>query len=394
VSEIAPTRSGYAVERVTRTMALGLGIAALIFFGLAVPPFLAQLPVAHPAWTWAVVAAFPGSGVALLLCAMLAPLRVVRMLCGLNAIAHLAGLATLPLAFPDGALAASDPAPWLLTVTTIGTSAGAIAWPRALVWANVVVTSALLGLDRALTAPVPWEIAGEDALLTLLFNTVFAALGLALRRAGKDLDRSAELAVSGIRTEAAARGRQRERERVSALVHDRVLVALLAAATPGVGRGAASSVAADAIRGLEEDDREDAVTEIPARDCVWELQAITTELAPDAEFGFESIDGPPVPVEAARALFEAAAEALRNSIQHGGRRDAPTNRAVHVTIDASAARVTVIDDGPGFAPGRVAPTRLGIRVSIVSRMRGVGGDARIASVGGAGTRVQLEWVRP
>lgn len=398
MSGIAPASAGFAVERVTRTISVGLGAAAMIFFGLAVPAFLVQLPEVAPWWTWGVVLTFPGSCLALLICALPAPLRVVRMLAGLIAVAHLVALVTLPFAMPGAERASPDPAPWILSVTTIATAAGSIVWPRVLVWLNVVAASALLGVDRVYTSPVPiGAVAAQDALITLLFNAVFAALGLALRRAGETLDATAEVAVHHIREEAASRGRARERARVSALVHDTVLVALLAAASPGVGARNARTVAHDALTGLDRvDDPEDASAPegISPRSCLWELQAIATELDPVAPFGFDPVDGPDVPIEVAQALFDSTAELLRNSVEHAVRPDHPTSRAIHVTINGTVGRVTVIDDGPGFDVTRVPPARLGLRVSVVGRMQGVGGEARIVSVPGIGTRAQLEWVRP
>jgi signal transduction histidine kinase len=395
VTVIAPASAGFAVERVTRTMAVGLGVAAMIFFGLAVPSFLEQLPDVAPWWTWGVVLTFPGSCLALLICALPAPLRVVRMLASLVAIAHLLAQLTLPLAMPGADRPSPDPAPWILSVTTIATAAGSIVWPRTLVWLNVVAASVLLGVDRILTSPVPIEgVAAQDALITLLFNAIFAALGLALRRAGETLDATAAVATHHIREEAASRGRARERARISALVHDTVLVALLAAASPGVGVRDARAVALAALSGLDAADGQATDDHgISPESCVWELQAIATELAPDAPFGFDPVAGPDVPLEVAHALFDATAEVLRNSVQHARRPDRPTGRMVYVTIDEAAARVTVIDDGPGFEVMRVPPARLGLRVSVVERMQAVGGGALIASVPGTGTRVQLEWVR-
>jgi len=315
------------------------------------------------------------------------------MLAGLAAVAHLGALLTLPLALSAGTLSPPDASPWLLSVTTIATSAGAIAWRPLLVWANVVGTSVLIGVDRVLASSSGLEaIAAQDALITLLFNSIFAALGLALRRAGVELDRTAAIAAGQIQVEAAIRGRERERDRVSALVHDRVLVALIAAASPGVGVRNASASATDALTALDGADTPEP-GDLPGVACLWELQAITTEVAPEAQFDFDPVSGPPVPREAARAVFDATAAALRNSLQHGSRPDGSTNRAVHVTIDDHVVRVTVIDDGPGFSAARVSPTRLGIRISIVGRIRAVGGDARIVSVPGTGTRVQLEWAR-
>ena len=64
-----------------------------------------------------------------------------------------------------------------------------------------------------------------------------------------------------------------------------------------------------------------------------------------------------------------------------------------VEDDGSAVRITIRDDGRGFAPGRLAAAaaggRLGVSQSIIGRMREVGGTATVRSVPGSGTEVEL-----
>ncbi len=58
---------------------------------------------------------------------------------------------------------------------------------------------------------------------------------------------------------------------------------------------------------------------------MWRLQALTTDLSPDARFSHDdSAHDARIRSDAAHAVLEATAEALRNSVQHAGSRRAPS----------------------------------------------------------------------
>jgi signal transduction histidine kinase len=109
----------------------------------------------------------------------------------------------------------------------------------------------------------------------------------------------------------------------------------------------------------------------------------------DAAFAWDVVVAPGscVPVDPAAALIEASAEAMRNSIQHAG----DARRSVSLRIESGSVTISVRDDGRGFTLRRVAPDRLGVRVSIIDRMRAVGGRAVVDSAPGRGTEVRLCW---
>jgi len=248
----------------------------------------------------------------------------------------------------------------------------------------------LLGLDRAFALPTPHpQLAVQDALYNLLFNGVFVALALATRRAARRLDAAADEAADDLRASAAAAARRAERSRVDALLHDNVLVALLASSR-GSAQAAAQARSALAELGLAHSDPATA-SDFDATEWLWRVQALVTELAPDARFSHEETPSAVrLPSDAGRALLEATAEAVRNSIRHAG----DASRAVHVRLAADAAEVTVLDDGAGFDPDDLPPGRLGIAVSIRERMRNIpGGRAAVVARPGVGTRVSLAWRR-
>ncbi len=100
----------------------------------------------------------------------------------------------------------------------------------------------------------------------------------------------------------------------------------------------------------------------------------------------------PVPLSspAADALSAASAAALDNVRRHAG----SGARAWILVEDAGQnVRVSIRDDGQGFAAGRLAQAaaagRLGVSQSIVGRVRAAGGTASVTSVPGEGTEVEL-----
>ncbi|MET8676498.1 DUF5931 domain-containing protein [Streptomyces sp. NPDC004647] len=102
--------------------------------------------------------------------------------------------------------------------------------------------------------------------------------------------------------------------------------------------------------------------------------------------------GAPVSLEAAAAAELAAAvgAALDNVRRHAG---ADAQAWILVEDEPDAVIVTVRDDGPGIPEGRLADAeregRLGVALSIRSRLRELGGSAELLSVPGQGTEVEL-----
>ncbi|NUT69757.1 ATP-binding protein [Pseudarthrobacter sp. C4D7] len=87
--------------------------------------------------------------------------------------------------------------------------------------------------------------------------------------------------------------------------------------------------------------------------------------------------------EAHEALVQASREAMLNASRHGG-------GTVSVYLEASdgQAEIFIKDRGPGFELGDVPADRLGVRESIIGRMKRHGGSATILSTG-EGTEVRL-----
>ena len=89
--------------------------------------------------------------------------------------------------------------------------------------------------------------------------------------------------------------------------------------------------------------------------------------------------------EPARSVLAAAREAMLNAEKFA------RESAVSVYAELSPQRIEVFvrDRGAGFEPQAIAPQRRGVRESIIGRMERAGGRARVRSVRGEGTEIEL-----
>ncbi len=384
-----PSRT--ALDRVTRSMALALGVGSVAFLVLALPSIPTQSAAFGAVWSWAAtVGIFAPVIVGAILSPWL-PVRALRSLAAATAVAQLATLVTLIPALPGGLMPDQFGTPWPLGSTVLGSASAAVAWRPAITWPYLGACVLLVGVDRFLASA--WPIAGLavlDALHALLFTAIFTSLALVIRRAGRQLDDASDHAAADTRRLATAEAQARERGRIEALLHDSVLVALLASARRPDQAPDAARAALERLDALEHGDGDDADSEdvIDPQVWVWRVQASTSQLDPTARFSHEEDHPTPVPAEVAEAILEASTEALRNSLIHAG----PASRAVHVRLGASRVDVTVLDDGRGFDVEAVDEARLGLAISIRDRMRRLpGGRAVVVSRPGLGTRVALLW---
>ncbi|MEU0372065.1 PspC domain-containing protein [Streptomyces sp. NPDC006283] len=90
------------------------------------------------------------------------------------------------------------------------------------------------------------------------------------------------------------------------------------------------------------------------------------------------------------AQMQAAREAMVNAAKYGGAGGAVQ---VYAEVEGRTVFVSVRDRGPGFDPDAVPEDRMGVRESIIGRMQRNGGTARLRSVPGGGTEVELEMER-
>ncbi|MFG3055646.1 PspC domain-containing protein [Kitasatospora sp. NPDC048239] len=89
------------------------------------------------------------------------------------------------------------------------------------------------------------------------------------------------------------------------------------------------------------------------------------------------------------AQMQAAREATVNAAKYGG--GGPVQ--VYAEVEGKTVSVFVRDHGPGFDPETVPEDRMGVRESIIGRMKRNGGTARVRPAPDGGTEVELEMER-
>ncbi|MDX6681428.1 MAG: hypothetical protein QOG94_1467 [Solirubrobacteraceae bacterium] len=189
---------------------------------------------------------------------------------------------------------------------------------------------------------------------------------------------------------AARRALEDEREWVRGHLHDTALQILEFIAGDGFGTGLSaqkiSHLAGGAARDLR---RWSEGAEEPAAGLLAKLEQVAAEAAtlhPAVRLVVGDL-GTPLTGEQVEAIAGAVREAVTNARKHA--------QASQVVVcvecdDDGRTSVTVADDGVGFDSQHVADTRgLGLRTSIVGRMRRVGGHARLELAPGGGTLVTL-----
>jgi signal transduction histidine kinase len=90
-----------------------------------------------------------------------------------------------------------------------------------------------------------------------------------------------------------------------------------------------------------------------------------------------------------RPLVQAAREAMVNAAKHAG----VAKVDVYAEVDDDAIEVFVRDRGGGFVLDDIPADRMGVRGSIIERLRRAGGNATIRSAPETGTEVRLEMKR-
>lgn len=116
------------------------------------------------------------------------------------------------------------------------------------------------------------------------------------------------------------------------------------------------------------------------------LTSAGTEVEDDFGVPVEVITVGDAPLDdVGRALIQAAREAAVNAAKHSG----ADKIDIYMEAYDGGVEIFVRDRGRGFDPDTVPEDRLGVRHSIIDRMRRHGGSAEIRSAPGEGTEVRL-----
>ena len=231
----------------------------------------------------------------------------------------------------------------------------------------------------------------QGSVYVALLSIGFAGLATLMRNWADSVDEAHAGYLLGAIETARIDAIEREDQRVSALLHDKVLHTFLfaAAANTPAERLASVSLAAEAVDSIEAIHK-GAVpvgTTTPAS-LFLSIKQAALRLSPRIRVTMHATGLDPIPMEAAQAITEAALQAIENSERHS---KCTVLELKLNSPEVSVISVQIVDNGRGFRPDRVPRARLGIRGSIVNRMALVGGTAKITSILSVGTVVTLRW---
>lgn len=239
--------------------------------------------------------------------------------------------------------------------------------------------------------PVEPLVALQDSMFTFLFSSVLVAFVAVMRYEAAKVDDANHVAGLAAIELAKSDAVVRERDRVDALVHDSVLTTLLVSANANgeSQEKEAELLAKAAIAKLSSDLQGQSESQTISINSLFSaLEFAIKRQDTQVLIDIEGASDLPVPGEVAAAITESTLQALSNSIHHAGR---GAQRWVVIRGTKTGLKVVVKDDGKGFRPSRVPKNRLGLKLSIVGRMKSVGGRVFIDSKIGKGTNIVIEW---
>ncbi|MEY3561306.1 MAG: hypothetical protein RL068_458 [Actinomycetota bacterium] len=311
----------------------------------------------------------------------------------LHGLVSLSIMAAWPLIVINPGELADDFQPWVWWMVGMAVISVGISAPIWLGIANLVVTSTAWfflttssfggGSDIALAL--------QDSLYVFLLGGTVSGLILLTRDAAKKADAANSEAIASAVAQAQIDAIERERQRIDALVHDKVLNTLLLASSATTSKETRSvwEMAKEAIESLElaaEDPNLDGDVKLIGLYRALRKAALKIEPSVIVETGSAGLLTMPRAV--AQAITEATIQALDNAVRH--------SRATQITLRLGTdldqdVVIEVRDNGVGFRPDRVGRDRIGIQTSITARLQAVGGNASIESTAGMGTSVILRW---
>ena len=389
-------RERSALDRIRRILYGAIGVAAVVFGALLAGGsggFLAQRgQLTAPFGDIAILVAV-GLPASFGLLTLVVPTRIMNWLATVVAISFVL-LQMLWVPMMVNTVLDADAAPWLQGFNAVAASTLATAQRGRIVWLFPVAQGPIVAVVQILSREDAGQRAVLDGIGAMVFCLIITGVAMAVVGAAARQDEVAVRARHQASVEATARTLEREESRINAIVHDDIMSVLLAAsrspAPPGLAVQARHALTA--VGSLALTDTGDRVYSPP--ELVALLRVTVSEAIADVAFSNRISSILDIPGSVAAALSEATGEAIRNSVMHAGAPGDAIARTVEVSIDDGGVNVGIRDDGRGFSTRHVAPRRLGIRVSIIERMRSLpGGDATVDSGQGNGTRVSLWWRR-
>lgn len=184
---------------------------------------------------------------------------------------------------------------------------------------------------------------------------------------------------------------EKEDNLIDSLIHDSVLHTFLAAANAkskeeGLIASQLAGFSVTKFKNLENDNHQDG--SVTVLGLLRALRKAVMAMGRGVEVELKAGGLDRVTIEVGQALTEAALQAVDNALVHS-----KANKIL-VTLDSqidSEIEIQVVDNGVGFKPNRIPADRLGIKISILSKMELIGGKAEVISSARSGTTVKLRW---
>lgn len=387
---------GVPVSRVQIETVLTRAVAifAALLGAQTLPSVFAQLSVTQPLWN-AIVIPLVYASLLLLAVATLVQ-RFARVAAIVVAVVYLVAVQFWPLVVVG-------PAPprdfWLYFLMTVAVAAAAIGFNAVVATTYLIAVPLIYGFIRLtpVGGSASWTTAVLDVADVVIFGGIVVVIVTMLRYAAASVDAAQATALERYAVAVRQHATEVERVQVDSIVHDSVLTTLLSAARAysPEAKALAASMAGNAIGHLRE-----AAVLVPGDGLTvfhTELARRVTNAAETIGASFEirsrALAARSLPVLAAEAIYSSVVQAMVNSLQHAGGDGVRRWLSVRPSDDGGFT-VEIGDAGRGFDPSVVPVQRLGLRVSILERMSGVGGRASIESALGEGTVITIEWPDP
>ena len=231
----------------------------------------------------------------------------------------------------------------------------------------------------------------QDAVYLFLFGGSVIGMINLVRRGGKRADAANSVAIESAIEQARIDAVERERQRLDALIHDRVLNTLLLSgkAETSAERKSAAKLAENAIVSLQ-----DALVEPRSNPSVTPLglfralRKAALQLLPVIEVRTIGGGSEEISAEKAQAITQATLQVIDNAARHSS---ATSYELVMDSPVTGAIEIVVRDNGSGFRIDKLPKDRIGLRTSVIARMEAIGGYAEISSAGDRGTEIKLGW---
>jgi signal transduction histidine kinase len=337
----------------------------------------------RPDWAWVVIAVMTAWTVATTI-AYSRPERRTRVLLGVDfAVTACLLLSTAALQYPQ------SPRHGVAPITATWLAGPVLAWAvRYGRRAGAIAALIMCGCEVVLVRAAVFGQALNGLVLLLLAGVIVGHVSRLAAELEAERQRVIEVEAAG-----------RERERLARDIHDSVLQVLALVQRRGAEAGGAAAELGR-LAGQQEAALRALVgsgtggTAAGAAPGNVDLRSVMLPAQTDRVT--VSVPAQPVLVSNAAAgeLASAMHAALDNVRRHCGER---AHAWVLVEDEPGSVTVTIRDDGPGIADGRLAEAaaagRLGVSHSIHGRLRDLGGSASISSVPGEGTEVELRLPR-